>query len=193
MSVRQGLRIGFMGAGGVGKTTTRDFLVEKLDLPTFESASRIIYTEEGLSEEIVQVEFSNEEKLDLQRKIFDKKVEQDQAFSYITDRTVLDHYAYCLAYCGGFMSNEIYEQFEEKVRTLMHSTYTHIFYFPWGYWEAGSDGVRQDRKSWQSQIDALIMGYTVRWGLPVIEVPQVRGEDFRNEWVLEHIVGKREE
>jgi hypothetical protein len=72
----------------------------------------------------------------------------------------------------------------------MKSTYSHIFYFPWGYFEPEKDGVRQDRKSWQSQIDALLVGYSFRWNLPVIEVPQLEGPDNRNAFIKEQILGQ---
>lgn len=188
MSIRQGLRVAFCGAGGTGKTTTANFIADELGLPMLKSASRIIYEKHNLTEEKVQ-QFTSEQKLNLQSKIFETKVKRDQQFNYVTDRTVLDHYAYCLAYCGGFMKNETYLEFEEKVRTLMLSTYSHIFYFPWGYWLPESDGVRQDLLSWQSQIDTIITGYCLRWELPVIAVPQ-NGENERNEFVKRIILGE---
>lgn len=191
MSIRQGVRVGFTGAGGTGKTTSANYLSEELGLGTFPSASRVLYEERDLSEEKVQTEFSNEERLKLQFEIFAMKVKQDtENFSYVTDRTLLDHWAYCLAYCGGFMENDQFLQFETTVRAHMKSTYSHIFYFPWGYFEPGTDGVRQDRKSWQSQIDALIVGYSFRWNLPVIEVPQLDGKDVRNEFIKGHVLGR---
>jgi predicted ATPase len=189
MSIRQGTRIAFTGAGGVGKTTTAEFLARELDLPLLKSAARIIYESEDLTENSV-LALPDNGKLSLQTRIFDEKFRQDQNFSYVADRTILDHHVYCLAYCGGFMPNSTYLEFEEKVRASMLSTYSHIFYFPWGYWEGESDGVRQNLMSWQSQIDALIAGYCIRWDLPVIEVPQTEGEDVRNEFVKRILLGK---
>ncbi len=188
MSIRQGVRIAFMGAGGTGKTTSAREIAGALNLDRPESASREIYRENSLTE-IAVLALSPEHKLDLQTHIFDRKVQNDQAYSYVTDRTILDHYAYCLAYCGGFMSDDLFEKYEEQTRSLMLSTYSHIFYFPWGYWEADGDEVRSSVRAWQSQIDSILVGYAMRWNLPVIEVPQMEGELFRSDFILSCIAG----
>jgi hypothetical protein len=182
MSIRQGTRIAFTGAGGTGKTTSADYIATEFGLEQPKSASRQVYEANGYTEAFV-LSMSPEEKLDVQTKIFAQKVKNDQAFSYVTDRTLLDHYAYCLAYCGGYMDNQIFSAYEEQTRQAMLSTYSHIFYFPWGYWEVADDGVRSSVDAWQSQIDALIVGYISRWQLPVTVVPQTDGEAARNEFI----------
>lgn len=189
MSIHQGTRIAFMGAGGTGKTTSADEISLILELDNPRSASRIVYEQHGLTEEKVRV-MTEAEKLALQTEIFDQKTINDEAYSYVTDRTILDHYAYCLAYCGSAMPNDTFRTYEERTRTLMLSTYSHIFYFPWGYWEAPSDGVRSPVDSWQSQIDSILVGYIVRWKLPVIEVPQMDGENERDNFILKHVRGE---
>ena len=192
MSIHQGTRIAFMGAGGTGKTTSAQEISLALDLDQPKSASRQVYEENNLTEEKV-LNMSGAEQLDLQTAIFKQKVENDQEFSYVTDRTILDHYAYCLAYCGGHMPNSVFRSYEEQTRVLMHSTYSHIFYFPWGYFDAPADGVRSPIEAWQSQIDALLVGYVFRWGLPVITVPQTfGGEHERDNFILKHVRGEDE-
>ncbi len=186
MSIRHGKRIAFMGAGGTGKTTTAEFLAEKTEIPLIKSAARTIYEERDLSEMKVS-RFCSDAKLDLQTSIFKKKIENDKEFSFIADRTILDHYCYWLAYCGSNISRDNFLDFEDQTRIRMLSSYTHLFYFPWGFWEARSDGVRATNLAWQSQIDALITGYIMRWELPVTVVPQMQGEDVRNEFVLSRI------
>ncbi len=175
-----------MGAGGTGKTTSAKFIADKLGLEHPQSASRMVYEDLALTEESV-LAMVPEDQLILQTSIFEQKVKNDQEYSYVTDRTVLDHYAYCLAYCGAHMPNDDFRRYEEMTRTLMLSTYNDIFYAPWGYWDAPDDGVRSSMDAWQSQIDAIIVGYIVRWALPVIEVPQALGEDYRNEFILKHV------
>jgi ABC-type glutathione transport system ATPase component len=191
MSIRQGTRIALIGAGGVGKTTSRDHIAKELDIPTFNSVSRIIYNERELSEMTVQNTFTAPMKLELQTQIFEAKVAQDREYTYVMDRSILDHYAYCLAYCGSELENEQYLEFEERVRSLMLSTYSHIFYFPWGYFDVESDGVRQDKQAWQSMIDAIMVGYLHRWQVPAIEVPQTQGPEFRNQFIMNHILGTK--
>lgn len=195
MSIRQGRRYAFLGAGATGKSKTAEYISEiapsalGFELPMVKSASRLVYEANELTEDKV-LAMLPEEQLELQTAIFNQKILNDQNYSFVADRTLLDHYAYCLAYCAGHMSNEIFLQFEEKVRVLMLASYTQIFYFPWGYWfPEKEDGVRSTKLAWQSQIDALMVGYIVRWNLPVIEVPQTLGPDYRNEFVLEAIRG----
>lgn len=190
MTIRQGTRIAFMGAGGTGKTTTAKFISQAANIPLIKSASRTVYEKENLTEEKV-LKLSDTEKLQLQIRIFDTKIELDKQYSYVADRTILDHYCYCLAYCSEFMPDEEFLKLEERVRILMLSSYSLLFYFPWGYWTPEKDGVRQDRLSWQSKIDAIMVGYAVRWNLPIITVPQSQGPKYRNEFVLSTIKGEK--
>lgn len=187
MTVRHGLKIGCTGAGGTGKTTSVSAISKELGINQQKSASRIVYERLDLTEEKCYA-LSNEKKYDLQFDIFETKIRNDQStFSFIADRTLLDHWAYCLMYCGAYIPNEEYAEYEEKVRVHMKSQYTHIFYFPFGYWFAEGDGVRQDHHSWQSAIDAIIVGYINRWRLPVFEVPQIGGAEARNKFIIDKL------
>lgn len=191
MTVRRGLTIGFSGAGGTGKTTSAAVLAKDLDIPILTSASRIVYEEQELSEELVY-KMDAEEKWDLQRMIFNKKIEMDDGTpSFVADRTLLDHWVYCLLYCGKDMSKEEFHHMENMVRKHMLSNYSHLFYFPWGHWEADPDGVRQDAPGWQSSIDALIVGYCIRWNLPMKEVPQHGGPEIRDQFIKAQVLGQQ--
>lgn len=190
--IRQGLKIGFMGAGGTGKTTDATALSEELGVPMIKSASRTALERLGVGEAEV-LKMTDEEKWKLQLEIFNSKEElDDHTFEFIGDRTLLDHFVYCLMYCATFIPATDFFAFENNVRKHMKSTYTHMFYYPWGYWNVQtSDGVRQDAPGWQSAIDALIVGYIRRWNLPVIQVPQTQGKEFRQAFVKRHILGEK--
>lgn len=170
------LRIGFCGAGGTGKTTTVE-LMQKLGLqvPVLKSASRTVYEREDLTEEIVG-KMSLEEAWALQFRIFQEKVEMDKAPQFIADRTLLDHYAYCLLYCNKIMTNEEWEDFEGMVKDHMSRSYSHIFYFPFGLFDPPDDGVRNFRKAWQVTIDAILRGYLSKWNLFYATVPKLEPE-----------------
>jgi hypothetical protein len=191
MSIRQGLRIAFAGAGGTGKTTTAETISEALGLPLLVSAARQVYNDGSLTEDLV-ADFDAESRLELQIAIFDQKIVNDLGHEYVVDRTALDHFAYCLAYCGKDLSNKQFLHYEEKTRLAMLGTYSHIFYFPWGYFTPDSDGVRSSNLAHQSQIDAIIVGYIQRWNLNVAEVPQTRGEDVRADFVLSHFMAPQQ-
>jgi len=190
MGVRNGFKIGLLGAGGVGKTTDAKVLAEKLNILMMKSSSRIAYEQLKISEEDVN-KMTSAEKWRLQEQIFKlKTTADDQTYEFIADRTLLDHWAYCLMYCGAFLPNEKFTEFETTTRKHMRSTYTHLFYFPWGFWTAEGDGVRQDHWAWQSAIDSILTGYCVRWNLPVIQVPQIQGMEARQDFIFKKIIGE---
>lgn len=161
-------RIAFCGAGGTGKTTTANLLIEQgVDLPLLRSASRQVYEKEGLTEDIV-AKMPLEEAWELQFRIFDRKIKEDdnhQTSGFIADRSILDHFAYCLLYCVKVIPNDEYPPLELSVISKMKNSYSHIFYFPYGLFEVDSDGVRSDKKSWQSAIDFLILGFLNKWDI----------------------------
>jgi len=188
--IQHGLRLGFTGAGGTGKTTTAEHIQEALNIPFSKSASRIVYEARNLTEEKCYA-LSDKEKYELQFEIFNTKEILDKGqFAFVADRTLLDHWAYCLMYCGAFIPNDKYAEFEVRVREHMLTAYSHIFYFPFGYWFEKGDGVRQDHHSWQSAIDAIILGYIQRWDLPVMEVPQMEGRLGRYNAIMEDVTGE---
>lgn len=188
MTIREGTKIAFIGAGATGKSLTAETLSPELGLPLMKSASRLVYENQHLTEEFV-AEMADEDKWSLQADIFNQKISQDDStFSFVADRSLLDHWAYCLMYCAPFMSNEEFYEFETRVRKHMKSTYTHLFFFPWGYFKGEPDGVRSERDAWQSAIDALLVGYLLRWQLPVTEVPQLYGPEHRLEFVKARIL-----
>jgi hypothetical protein len=192
MSIRSGKKIGFTGAGGTGKTTSAMAVAAELHLPLLQSASRKVYEANDLTEDKVML-MSSEEKWELQSAIFDEKIRADDGnFCFVADRTLLDHYAYCLLYCGNAMRNSDFYEYENKVRKHMRSTYHKIFYFPVGYFKPEEDGVRSNVVAWQSVVDAIIVGYVLRWNLPIIEVPQTEGIAYRNQFILDKIVPEQE-
>lgn len=198
--MRHGLKIAFTGAGGTGKTTTvNDFYhqtssdtLKELGSPIkLKSASRSVYVAEQLTEDLV-LEMTPAEKWELQTRIFNKKIKLDDSTrSFVADRTLLDHWAYCLMYCATTITEDEYHRTESLVRKHMLATYSHIFYFPWGFWKAPPDGVRQDNPAWQSAIDALILGYLVKWNIPAVAVPQDKGELARVDFVIDQIIGEK--
>lgn len=192
MAIRSGAKIAFMGAGATGKSTDAEVLAEKLGIPLMKSASRQVYEQLKISEDDC-LKMSNEERWEIQEKIFTiKELNDDQSFEFVADRTLLDHWAYCLMYCGAFMLNNEFLKFETNVRKHMRGTYTHLFYFPWGYWTPEKeDGIRQAAHGWQSAIDAIIAGYCMRWNLPVIQVPQIQGPEARQEFIVQSVLGEK--
>jgi predicted ATPase len=176
--------IGFTGAGGTGKTTTAVAVADQLGVVRMGSAARAIYEKRSLTEATV-LEMRPVEQWQLQKDIFYKKVEQDDlAENYVADRTILDHWAYCLLYCASHVEARDFRLMEKLVQKHMRFTYSHIFYFPTGYFEPESDGVRNDSKAWQGAIDGLIIGYLHKWKIPFTTADQTNGAVKRAEFVV---------
>lgn len=176
----RGMKIGFVGAGGTGKTSTATILAPKLNLSQMKSASRIVYEARELTEEKVFA-MNPHEKWQLQHNIFNTKIDADDLTpAFVADRTLLDHWAYCLLYCATNIKNEEFVRLEALVRKHMFATYSRIYYFPHGFWHAKGDGVRQDNIAWQSAVDAILVGHILKWKLPVVEVPQAQGNEDGN-------------
>ncbi len=103
------MRIAFCGAGGTGKTTALNVLSS---LPQFrdhavlKSASRTIFEQRGMSEH-TEKHMTVEERWGFQGAIFNLKLYRDSEWrNFLADRTVLDHYAYCLVQAAGAMTRD---------------------------------------------------------------------------------------
>ncbi len=196
----RGLKIAFTGSGGTGKTSTAAAVSSLLNLPQMKSASRLVYEQQDLNENKVFM-MAPAEKWKLQYEIFTTKINNDDCTpSFVADRTLLDHWAYCLLYCSTTIKNDEYMHLEALVRKHMIATYSRIYYFPRGDWTGKDDGIRQTNLAWQEAIDSLIIGNIVKWKLPVVEVPQAQSDDdgvwknpsdegplFRAEFIIEDL------
>lgn len=189
-----GLKIGFTGCGGTGKTTTMNGVLDRYNMQlrgknyvALGSASRKVYTERNLTEEIVY-KMSDRDKLNLQHEIFETKINLDHSNpKFIADRTILDHWAYCLAYCSAAMDRELFIKMEAQTKSHLLGTYDMLFYFPFGRFEAPEDGVRSSSQAWQSQIDSIILGHLHRWKVDCHVIPKGFEDDI-NEFVYGRIV-----
>jgi hypothetical protein len=158
------LKIGFIGAGGTGKST----LAAKLDIPFVPSVMRSVLAEHSVVEKSFDdIESTAQRKTiwEIQKAGFDRKVQQDLSPHGVFDRTLLDHYGYCLLHAAAAIPNSVAMSMEQLVRiNLKH--YDHIFYVPLPAWIPVPDGVRIDRLSHRYATDALFLGLLERTGVP---------------------------
>lgn len=180
------MKIGFVGAGGTGKTTTVKLIENFIPETYFPSVLRKIFAEEGITE-AQQRHMSKHDKWRLQKKFFDAKVQQDhEQPNGLFDRTLLDHVAYCLFRCDDAIADTTLKSMlivtEENMRK-----YDLLFYFPlYGTWEVPADGLRENHLAYQSAIDLLMQGLLVKFGLRYIRVPD-GAPDQRAQAVLKSI------
>lgn len=179
------MKIGFTGAGSTGKTTTLELIKDKLDIPVLPSTTRQVFEKWGINED-AQETMSSEEKWKLQKDIFENRfnTEFQAGNSFISDRTLLDNYAYCKLRCYLAITEE--EEKELKKRVLDNlKTYDAIFYFPMTF-KPVPDELRQANYTFLTVIDSIIFSFLSRdYGDGYI-VPKGTPE-FRAEYVLEQI------
>lgn len=184
------MKIAFCGAGGTGKTKALQALVarpEFAEYPVLKSASRTVFEDTGMTEEKEKA-MTAAELWAFQFQIFRLKQARDTEFpDFVADRTVLDHYAYCLVQAGGAMPDEDTLTMETTVKGLLLTNYTHIFYFPVAMnWKPEPDGVRDDRLSYRMLIDSIITGYLAKWNIPHTEISEEWSPELRAEFISSH-------
>jgi thymidylate kinase len=173
-------RIGLTGAGGVGKTTVFN-LLNDVDLPKLGSVTRRVWNRWGITE-ADQENMSPEDRLKLQFDIFAEreKAELEIGDDFISDRTLLCHYAYCVFRNYGLITDKEFEDLELRVVANL-STYDWIFYFPMTF-TPHSDGLRQTGNAYNACIDGLIFRFLEKFSIPYVRIkngtPEVRAEQI---------------
>lgn len=161
-------RIGFCGVGGSGKTTIAKLLAEKTGGKFIPGVARDIFNSMGIIEKD-QHSMTSEEVYNLQRKIFDAKLFQDENHGgglEIYDRTLLDHFAYVLYRCTD-IKNSVYDYMFSKVKENSLA-YDEIFYLPMPHWKVLSENIRETGKAYMKVMDMIIYGMAEDMGVPVI-------------------------
>lgn len=152
-------KIGFVGAGATGKTTTLEVLQPLLGLPVYGSVVRGVFKERGVTE-YAQNRMSENDKWLLQKAIFDAKVAQEETITGdgLLDRTPVDHLAYCMYRCSAHIHDTQFKELMGQAERMM-DTYTHIFYFPIYDWPKDEDDdFRETGLSYRWAIDRIMFG-----------------------------------
>lgn len=163
------MKIGFLGVGGTGKSTTLD-LLDELGLPRLESVSRKIFKKHGLTEQSLYDQ-PVDVCLRIQREIFEEKLKSDYNFHHgLTERTLLDTYCYMLMWCHRGMSNHLVKSLEMVTEENLKQ-YNMLFLFPIKHHHKPSDGFRASGLAQSYIIEALLVGNLKKFGFPYFEVP----------------------
>ena len=179
------MKIGFTGAGSTGKTTTLELIKDHISIPVLPSTTRQVFERWGINED-AQENMSPEDKWKLQKDIFDNRfnTENQAGEDFISDRTLLDNYAYCKLRCYLAITEEEDNELKQKVIDNLKN-YDAVFYFPMTF-RPVPDGLRQANFTFLTIIDSIIFSFLSReYGNGYI-VPKGTPE-FRAEYVLERI------
>lgn len=187
------MKVGFIGAGGTGKTTTMRLLSD-MKFEQAQSVARSVLTKHNATEETMS-RMAPEERWIIQKEMFEKRVELEDElehqssryvpFKVITDRTILDHATYCFYYSANVISDSTAYAMELEVRRIMEK-YNKLFYFPLGYFDPPDDGVRKQMYAYRAVIDSIMRGFLRRLALGQYVVPAGTPEQ-RAEWVRARI------
>lgn len=158
------MKIGFIGAGGTGKTTILDLLPD--NYKKIRSVMRETFAEMGWTEKDLPSK-TPAEVWKFQKLCFDKKILQDQKETEgVAERTLLDHLMYCIYYCSDQMDDNVVTAMMLLTRENM-ATYDVLFYFPAGIFQPDDDGLRRQGRAYQHLQDAIIIGLIKKLGVDV--------------------------
>lgn len=157
------MKIGFIGAGGTGKTTVLHLVADRLGLKPLPSVVRGVFEEFGVKQEAEQLTWTTERKWELQKAIFDRRlrVESEYSAGFISDRTILDHLNYCYIRAAEAMTDDNSINLENQVINNL-ADYTALIFFPAGQFIPAGDGFRQEGRAYQTLQDCFLRGFLCR-------------------------------
>jgi predicted ATPase len=127
------MRVGFIGAGGTGKTSLAEALAAKTGWPLHRSINRQVFAQFNQTQ-LTHTSLPPSQRWAIQRTSFLLKIQQDQANPHgIFERTLLDHYMYCLLYCHEAIPDREISDMQELVQENI-AGYTRLYYFPIYNW-----------------------------------------------------------
>lgn len=162
------MKVGFIGAGGTGKTTVLG-LLKDCGVPVMAGVSRGVFKERNLTEDS-QLTMTPQEKWELQKEIFARKLQQDQIEDRISDRTLLDHFVYCLLRSTESIGDSTVTAYEALVRENLMK-YDVLVYFPLAEFWSADDGFRQSHRAWALSVDSIARGLLEKLAIPYKMLP----------------------
>jgi len=162
------VRIGIVGCAGTGKSSLARKVAEELKAPLLESKriTQDILERDGYDYSSgVQIErfLANTGR---QNEILRRTMEQEQADTFITDRTLVDLAAYVVCEMHDSdtkVVSDIFNTCQERA-----GRYTHLFLCPWRNERAGENQKRTLNPWYQFKIHAMEVGILAQWGYPYV-------------------------
>lgn len=166
------LKVGFIGAGGTGKTTLAEELARKYNITLFRSVNRAVFAKFGHTQ-ITHESLSQAKRLEIQQASFVARMDQERNVSSgLFERTLLDHYMYCLLYCSDVLSTYQLMTMREQVLENLFG-YQLLLYFPVYEWPLPEDGWRNVKMGNREIQELILRGFIRRHSVRAHRVPDV--------------------
>ena len=170
------IKIGLIGAAGTGRTTVAVQIAEKLNIPFIRSqdiTKPILDRDNYDYSEFVEFFLAERE-----RELIDNRIAiENKHSSFVTDRTVIDHFAYLFPVVNKYNAEER-SAMEELCKKHLNS-YSHLFYFKRAN-NLKDNGIRTINNGFQTMIDYIIKGLIEDWDIPVRKIHSINA-------ILKHI------
>lgn len=172
--MEKALKIGLIGAAGLGKSSVATAVAKEKNLMFLKSKdiTRPILKRDGYTygrDECVELFLSKRER---ELELVDERKYAESLLSggFITDRTTLECFCYALLNIHNY-SNAESRMIETLCKENM-SNYTHLFYFPQKDGWLEENGLRTTSVYFQWKIDMLIWGVLSDWNIEYKTIPK---------------------
>ena len=160
--MRRPLRIAFVGSSCVGKSTLARAVRNVFKLPLIEETVRTI-SEYADIDNVVNI--SNRERILLQiSSILYQKFEESKYEEFVSDRSVLDYYAYFRTLCGDYANKKIQEYYYHWMEENIFN-YSHIFVLTCDVLRVEGDGFRFEDNELNLKIDKFLLQYLNKYSI----------------------------
>ena len=180
---RAPLRIAFVGSSSIGKSTLARAVRNKLKLPLIEETVRTV---SNFAEIKNVVNIENRERLLLQMSsILYQKFEESKYHEFVSDRSVLDYYAYFKILCEEYANENLLENYFHWMEENIFN-YSHIFVLSCEVFNVENDGFRFTDNELNQKIEQFILQHLNKYSIKY-HVIQCNGFEDRVKEVLDII------
>lgn len=172
------MKIGILGAQGVGKTALAQALAKELGYPRIPEIAREILKEMGLKSPR-ELKGQDEKGKTFQLSCLSRQIAEERRYprGFVSDRTVLDNVVYWLKWHSRRATSSENMAYYKTVQDHV-KTYDLLVYVPPGIFLV-DDGVRSTSKEYQAEIDMLLQLFLHSWGQNYITVSAATGVEHR--------------